>query len=642
MLPRTLGLLVLFTFLCASSARLACQAEPTQRLSTVRYHYGDDPTFASHWADPNFDDSSWPVAQQGRWPMPTPTSSGFVWVRVSVPVRSGASGPLAVHITQQEFPIRGDVRMAVQVFVNGRPVAQDGNFPPHADVSLSAFDFVSDMIPGLVVPGQTAIVVLRTWYPPFMRSPDSFATAGVDIDESRNLHLAARANRLARLLAIGPDIALNIFIASMGVGLLVFWRWTGSRELLFCSGMLIATPTFDIFNELMDLGLLATSWRIGSLILTMLSVAGMAVTVEFLWATHGLGFSRLKRLAQAAIAIANGTFLFFKLATVPSLLLWSALAIIPSFLLFSLVTIGVNLWAFVFVKGSRLIAAALLLGPVAVSLVLFGAPSSGTIGPFRVVPFNLAFFLSALAMFVTLGQRAWQAWRARDELRVEFEAAREVQQQLVAPAADVPGFNIETVYAPARQVGGDFFRIVPENDGGMMVVLGDVSGKGLRAAMTVAALIGTLRTIPQVSPGWILNALNLGLAGNLQGGFVTCCAARITHDGRVTIANAGHLSPYRNGVEVEIGAGLPLGIDAKFEYEEKPFLLQPAERLTFVSDGVLEARNASGELFGFARTEAISNQPANSIAEAARQFGQEDDITVLSIMRTGAMGPAFE
>jgi phosphoserine phosphatase RsbU/P len=166
-------------------------------------------------------------------------------------------------------------------------------------------------------------------------------------------------------------------------------------------------------------------------------------------------------------------------------------------------------------------------------------------------------------------------------------------------------------------------------------VVGDVSGKGLRAAMTVAALIGTLRSIPQVSPGWILNALNIGLAGNLQGGFVSCCAARITHDGRVTIASAGHLSPYRNGAEVEVDAGLPLGIDPKFEYEERPFLLQPAERLTFVSDGVVEARNASGELFGFARTEAISNQPANSIAEAAMQFAQQDDITVLSITRTG-------
>jgi phosphoserine phosphatase RsbU/P len=70
-------------------------------------------------------------------------------------------------------------------------------------------------------------------------------------------------------------------------------------------------------------------------------------------------------------------------------------------------------------------------------------------------------------------------------------------------------------------------------------------------------------------------------------------------------------------------------------------LLPLAERLTFVSDGVVEARNASGELFGFERTLAISNQPANAIAEAARQFGQEDDITVLSVTRTAALEPAL-
>ena len=460
MLPRTPGFLVLFTVLSACSAGLMCPAQEAQPVAPVRYHFGDDPTFAAHWADPNFDDSSWPLAQNGRWPMPTMASGGVVWVRVRVPVRSDASGPLAVQIAQKALPDRGAIRMAVEAFVNGHPVAQLGSFPPHADVSLSAFDFVSDLAPRLAVPGETAIVVLRTWFPPFMRSPDSFATAGVDIDESRHLHLAVRADHLATLLAIGPDIALSFFIASMGVGLLVFWRWTRSRELLFCSGMLIATTALALFSDLIDLGLVATSWRIGSWIVIMLDTGSMALTLEFIWATHGLRFFALKRLAQAALAVANATYLFFRLATVPSPLLWSALAIIPAFLLFAFIGIGVNLWAFVFVKGNRLIAAVFLLVPITVSLVLLGAPSSGTIGPFHLVFFNLAFFLSALAMFVMLGQRAWQAWRARDELRVEFEAAREVQQQLVAPAADVPGFRIESVYAPARQVSGDFFRVL--------------------------------------------------------------------------------------------------------------------------------------------------------------------------------------
>jgi phosphoserine phosphatase RsbU/P len=642
MLPRTPGLLVLFTFLWASSAGFVCRAEQSQPVPPVRYHFGDNANSGAPWADPNFDDSSWPIAQGGRWPMPAFYSDGFVWVRVRVPVRSDAMGPLAVHITENSLLGSSSFPVADEAYVNGLSVGHRGSFPPHAEISFSALDFVSNLPVGVAVQGPTAVVALRVWYPPIMRGPRSFASAGFDIDESRFLHLAAYAGHVTSLLAIGPDLALNVFIASMGVGLLVLWRWTGGRELLLCSGMLIAYPAYDLFGELSGLGLVVTSWRVGSLIATALTLAAMAVTVEFVWTTHVLRVLGIKRLLQAAMAIFNGALLFGTLATAPSpILLGSLMALVPSALLYSFIAIGVNLWALFFVKGNRLIAAALLLIPIAVILGLLGAQWGGTIGPFRVFFFSLAFFLSALALFVMLGQRAWQAWRARDELRVEFEAAREVQQQLVAPAVDVPGFRIESVYAPATQVGGDFFRIVPEGDGGVLVVVGDVSGKGLRAAMTVSALIGTLRTIPLVSPGWILNALNSGLAGNLHGGFVTCCAARITHDGRVTIANAGHLSPYRNGFEVEVGAGLPLGIDPMCEYEESPFLLPLAERLTFVSDGVVEARNASGELFGFERTLAISNQPANAIAEAARQFGQEDDITVLSVTRTAATEPAL-
>jgi serine phosphatase RsbU (regulator of sigma subunit) len=232
-----------------------------------------------------------------------------------------------------------------------------------------------------------------------------------------------------------------------------------------------------------------------------------------------------------------------------------------------------------------------------------------------------------------LGQRAWWAWRARDELRVELEAAREVQQQLIAPAVDVPGFKIESVYAPAKQVGGDFFRVLPEADGSLLVVVGDVSGKGLRAAMTVSAIIGALRTMPALPPTRILGALNQGLVGQLRGGFVTCCVARIGRDGWVTIANAGHLSPYCNGAEVEVGSGLPLGISAQADYEESQFVLEPDKSLVFLSDGVVEARNAAGELFGFERTLAISNSNAEAIAQTAINFGQDDDITVLSLTR---------
>jgi serine phosphatase RsbU (regulator of sigma subunit) len=102
----------------------------------------------------------------------------------------------------------------------------------------------------------------------------------------------------------------------------------------------------------------------------------------------------------------------------------------------------------------------------------------------------------------------------------------------------------------------------------------------------------------------------------------------------MTHANAGNPAPYRNGEEMAVSPGLPLGILAEFRYAETRCQVAPGDRLTFVSDGVVEATNPQGELYGFDRARAISNQPASTIAEAAQQFGQEDDITVLAVIRT--------
>jgi serine phosphatase RsbU (regulator of sigma subunit) len=110
---------------------------------------------------------------------------------------------------------------------------------------------------------------------------------------------------------------------------------------------------------------------------------------------------------------------------------------------------------------------------------------------------------------------------------------------------------------------------------------------------------------------------------------------RVARSGRVVVANAGHPSPYRNGAEVAVDAGLPLGIAKDVTYAETEFTLEAGETLTFISDGVLEARSARGELFGFDRTCGISRESAEKIAATAQQFGQEDDITVLTVERTG-------
>jgi serine phosphatase RsbU (regulator of sigma subunit) len=101
----------------------------------------------------------------------------------------------------------------------------------------------------------------------------------------------------------------------------------------------------------------------------------------------------------------------------------------------------------------------------------------------------------------------------------------------------------------------------------------------------------------------------------------------------LTVANAGHLPPYRNGEELAVDAGLPLGIAPDEKYEERVSHLEPGDQLTLLSDGVVEARDAQGGLFGFERTRAISAQTAGEIAAAALKFGQEDDITVLTVVR---------
>jgi serine phosphatase RsbU (regulator of sigma subunit) len=203
----------------------------------------------------------------------------------------------------------------------------------------------------------------------------------------------------------------------------------------------------------------------------------------------------------------------------------------------------------------------------------------------------------------------------------------------------VPGLRIETAYEPASEVGGDFFQVLPASGNSVFVVVGDVSGKGLRAAMTVSAILGSLRALPASSPAELLQSLNSTLVGKLQGGLVTCLAMRIAASGAVTLANAGHLPPYRNGQELQVETGVPLGILPDMQYQEASLQLPFGDQLTLISDGVVEARNARGELFGFDCTAAISAQSAESIARAAQAFGQEDDITVLTVTRVPAADP---
>jgi serine phosphatase RsbU (regulator of sigma subunit) len=227
--------------------------------------------------------------------------------------------------------------------------------------------------------------------------------------------------------------------------------------------------------------------------------------------------------------------------------------------------------------------------------------------------------------------------REKRRLADELEAARSVQQVLIPEEIpSIAGFAIQSIYLPAGEVGGDFFQILPVKDDGVLIVIGDVSGKGMPAAMTVSLLVGTVRTLAHYTqrPGEILAAMNQRMLQRSGDGFTTCLVLRVDADGTLTVANAGHIAPYLAGKEVAVDNGLPLGLSAETTYAESVFAMADGPQLTLMTDGVVEARDKSGVLFGFDRTAAQSMDPAEAIAEAAQRFGQEDDISVISLART--------
>ena len=247
---------------------------------------------------------------------------------------------------------------------------------------------------------------------------------------------------------------------------------------------------------------------------------------------------------------------------------------------------------------------------------------------------SMFFFLVSIGPVLLFRHR--QITLEHERATTELGAAREIQQRLVPRSIPaLTGCHIEAAYLPAHEVGGDFYQILPRQDGSVVIAVGDVSGKGLKAAMTGVLAIGALRTLASegLSPAAILMRLNAQLVHAANDGFVTCFCAVLSSCGTLRFSNAGHLAPFCNGREIEVPGTLPLGIDSHATYEEGVLMLQPTDRLTLLSDGVVEAQSATGELFGFERACQISMQTAQSIAEQARGFGQTDDITVITLNR---------
>jgi serine phosphatase RsbU (regulator of sigma subunit)/anti-sigma regulatory factor (Ser/Thr protein kinase) len=243
--------------------------------------------------------------------------------------------------------------------------------------------------------------------------------------------------------------------------------------------------------------------------------------------------------------------------------------------------------------------------------------------------------------------------QARERLEQELRVARLIQQTLLPkelPA--LAGWQVSAYYQPARAVGGDFYDFIYLPDGRMGLVIGDVTDKGVPAALVMATTRAILRAATQGSdsPGMVLQRVNELLCPDIPAKmFVTCLYAILDPaSGRLLFANAGHDLPYRrsDGRALELRAtGMPLGLMPGMTYEENEVTLAPGESILFYSDGLVEAHNTKREMFSFPRLETlIAGHPDSStminflLDELARFTGadweQEDDVTLVTLERT--------
>jgi hypothetical protein len=628
-----------------------------------RFHPGDNMA----WASLNFDDSSWGAVDltppEGSYD-PITGSSGFVpgwtangyprladyaWYRLRVQLQNQGSATEAPALALA-MPLNFDD--AYQVYVNGQEIGQFGRFTSHGVTFYNAQPR-SFPIPARPQNGVLTIAI-RFW----MDSGTPLAS-----QDAGGLHgppLLGESSAIDAMLRLAWD-AVNrtqvgnllsiifLFLATL-LGFTLYWLdrndpaylWLGavcisgllSRASVWMGYYTVILPMVpevfiqDVFLSPLTLGLWALFWAYWFKLEDLRKIARISWTLTALL-TVGMSTVRTPVLGKVVPVDAAA---------------W----LLPVALVLRLLFGVLLLW--ITYRGIRKRATDgwLALAPILLTIVwayqeeltVLHVPLIVRIFGVTVSDGTIAILLMLAIISLLMMRRFIRGQRESVQLRHEIEQARQVQHVLIPEAIPaVPGFSLESEYQPAKQVGGDFFQIIPMQNGGVLAVIGDVSGKGTPAAMTVSLLVGTVRTLARYTtqkPAEILASMNERMWGRSEGGFTTCLVLRADPDGTVTLADAGHPPPYVQGKEIPVEPGLPLGLSARTAYAESTFQLAAGERLTLVTDGVAEARNSSGELFGFERTAAISGEPAESIVHAAQEFGQEDDITVVTLTRLAA------
>jgi sigma-B regulation protein RsbU (phosphoserine phosphatase) len=605
------------------------------------FQEGDDPAFAAK----DFDDSKWPVITTNK----SMASQGYrdlnqIWYRVHMHVRPD-SGPLVLGITA--------FGGSYEIFVNGVRIGGQGSVAGRGEFRVSTLILFG--IPKEAVrSGELTIALHRAVGATARATESSGAAAGygrIMIGGPVALAPLTFESYIRHVWLDWVDLVLISFVVF--VVLALYRVLPDQKEYLIialCGGFQLLSVCATFIHVRLLLSFSGMVYGVG----VFANAAFLALQVEVVLRLVGLRPARWIRALQGVLILSApltelsyaGITPVWVQHTLTSPALIVLYLAVPVYL-FREMRRGNRdapvLFAFqiVFSATGLLNEAGYYLAKAQVVTMFNQNLIRFDVGQFTIVGSDIATIYFWVTLLVILVLRTVRIARERAEIAAEVEAARTVQQMLIPAVPPVtPGFAVESVYLPARQVGGDFFLVVPSGDGSLLIVTGDVSGKGLQAAMVVSTILGALRNESSRSPATVLANLNQVLLGQVRG-FVTCTAALIAPDGRITLANAGNPAPYLNGRELAVSAGLPLGMVAGIGYDETAGQLARGETLTFISDGVVEATApVTRELFGFERTQAISKQAANSIAEAARAFGvgapQADDITVLTVARAAA------
>ncbi|MGD0910940.1 MAG: PP2C family protein-serine/threonine phosphatase, partial [Terracidiphilus sp.] len=606
-----------------------------------RFRTGDDP----RWADPGFDDSSWQTISLGQ-PLTDQgfdSYSGFAWYRIRLQPQLVSQFGGAPANPQPVLMIVGSSVGQIGVYVNG---VEAGHTRGMTD-SLAEYQSPPFIVP---LSGSGPInVAIRTWAGPTVSIGRGLLTKvelGPRDDMTERLSMAVSRHWNEQITSALVLTFLFFSVALLGAALYLAQR--NHAEYLWLALLCLSVAAGGAFDAAYALAAMPLSiYRVFAMFTGRIF---MAVTLEFILRFTASDSRRLVRGVQIAVLLLPFVY-FVHLGQ-----LYEGLSVAAEVVFCLLVCVllfrawrhgkgeaGVMLLPFFLAATADSADTVLDFAAFRHWLPEQFASHRFHLGPIEFGTGNVAYTIFLGSLLAVILYRFVRISEVEQRSAAEISAARSVQALLIPThLPSNKNFVLESAYLPINGVGGDFFQALPLKDDSLLLVVGDVSGKGLQAAMNSSTLVGALRNELSHDPVTVLSHLNRVLIGavpvtgnvpdlDCAPCYATCLCARIYPDGTATIANAGHLGPYRDGREVPLTPSLPLGVIADVEFEQITFQLNHGDRLVFISDGVVEATDAHGELFGFERTQQVSNESARYIAQTAQRFGQNDDITVVSI-----------